>query len=96
MPDFDSNQINSSMILINVFIFASARCPDPTPPANGVVKLALPPDYGRLYDFGSTALFACDDGYKLEGSPIAKCQLYGTWSEVTPTCKKRGSLHFPV
>ena len=62
---------------------------NPTPPVSGHVKLALPPlGRGILYEVGSTALFACDDGYRLEGSAVAKCQLYGTWSAATPICNK--------
>ena len=79
-----------------MFLFASAPCSEPTPPTNGVVKLEVKPAGGRLYKIDSTALFACDDGYKLEGSPLTKCQVYGTWSPVSPTCKKRGSLHFTL
>ena len=90
MPDFDSNHFNS----LHVFVFASAPCSEPIPPANGVVKLEVNPYGGQLYEVRTTALFACDDGYKLDGSPIVECQLYGTWSPVTPTCKKTGNFHF--
>ena len=86
--DFDLNHF------LHDCIFVLAPCPEPTAPTNGVVKLTVPPIGGELYEVGSTVLFACDNEHKLDESAVAECQLYGTWSSVTPTCKI-GNFHFP-
>lgn len=38
---------------------------------------------------GGVALYSCDSGYKLEGNAQRTCGLFGVWSGVPPTCKRK-------
>lgn len=55
------------------------RCAVLTDPANGIVK------FGST-SVGSTAAYACDKGYILEGSAVRVCQQDGAWSGQEPVC----------
>ena len=36
--------------------------------------------------------FSCNQGFTLQGSRSTVCQLDGTWSSGTPTCKRTGNI----
>ncbi|ELT92042.1 hypothetical protein CAPTEDRAFT_134686, partial [Capitella teleta] len=41
------------------------------------------------FEFGSSVIFTCDDGFKLVGTPTAICNEAGEWSAATPSCAVR-------
>ncbi|ELT97757.1 hypothetical protein CAPTEDRAFT_39548, partial [Capitella teleta] len=54
-------------------------CRDPGTPTNGERR-------GSDFEFGSSVIFTCDDGFKLVGTPTAICNEAGEWSAATPSC----------
>ncbi|XP_069751827.1 inactive serine protease PAMR1 [Narcine bancroftii] len=59
-------------------------------PLNGHQRIL--PGSGQLYQgyatLGTVVQFTCDYSFVLNGSPQARCQHDGTWSEKQPACKK--------
>ena len=55
-------------------------------------QVVSPPANGAVSTGPGTALsvldFSCNQGYTLQGSQTTICQLNGTWSSGTPTCKR--------
>jgi hypothetical protein len=49
------------------------------------------PSYGRVSRYnvtvGSTAIFSCENGYRLVGNSAVICQLNSLWNGTTPTCE---------
>ncbi|XP_071482925.1 scavenger receptor cysteine-rich domain-containing protein DMBT1-like [Diadema antillarum] len=37
--------------------------------------------------FGSTCVFACDDGFQLNGPSSRECDAFGSWSQYQPVCE---------
>ena len=56
-------------------------CPDLDDPADGSVNY--------LVAVGSTAEYACNEGFELVGTNTRTCQSDGTWSGEAPTCQRR-------
>ncbi|XP_071601125.1 inactive serine protease PAMR1 isoform X1 [Heliangelus exortis] len=54
-------------------------CRTPGAPAHGIVE-------GDDFKYGAQVSFKCNAGYSLKGSPVAYCQLDGTWSAQHPGC----------
>ena len=54
-------------------------CPTPTDPANGMVV----PE-GNCE--GDTAIYTCNEGYKLDGASNTTCGSNGQWSPEEPKC----------
>ena len=66
------------MIYINLFLDSTA-CRAPPNPRNGAVR--------RIEtSSGYIALYSCDDGYLLNGSPQRTCLENGMWSGPDRTC----------
>ncbi|XP_067388000.1 LOW QUALITY PROTEIN: membrane cofactor protein-like [Emydura macquarii macquarii] len=42
--------------------------------------------FGPDYSYGNTVIFACDDGYTLNGSSTVKCEANSSWVPSLPTC----------
>ena len=57
-------------------------CPTLRKPINGAVKM-------NLSGFTRMAVFSCDFGFGLIGTPVLFCQKNGTWSGETPICKRK-------
>ncbi|XP_054709581.1 sushi, von Willebrand factor type A, EGF and pentraxin domain-containing protein 1-like [Uloborus diversus] len=55
------------------------KCDDPGPFYNGYFE-------GRSYSLGSTVIFHCFDGMKMEGSSATTCRNDGNWSNPIPKC----------
>ena len=64
-------------------------CTDLVAPENGVVEFNS--------SVGDTAVYACNDGYNLNGSYVRICLLTGAWSGNKPICEcKINYLHSMV
>ena len=57
-------------------------CGDPGTPSNGSRT-------GSVFTFGGTVRYRCNQGYKLSGSDIRKCEASGRWSGNKTECKGR-------
>ena len=55
-------------------------CPEPPIPTNGTVDVSGGLNYNKL------AVYICDSGYELQGSPVRACLANATWSGIDPTC----------
>ena len=51
-------------------------------PLNGVV------DVSGGHSYRSTALYACDTGYMVNGNLTRTCLADGTWDRAAPTCER--------
>ncbi|XP_069489360.1 C4b-binding protein alpha chain-like isoform X3 [Ambystoma mexicanum] len=67
----------------------------PTPTCSKVVTCGNPPDLvdgthtGRSpYQQRDSVTYRCNSGYTLSGPPSINCQIDGTWSGPTPTCRR--------
>ncbi|XP_053392668.1 sushi, von Willebrand factor type A, EGF and pentraxin domain-containing protein 1-like isoform X2 [Mercenaria mercenaria] len=65
------------------------KCPNPLPPANGLVSL----NNGSTR-VNSSVTFSCYPGYKLVGTVTTECILNATWQGITPSCIVQNCL-FP-
>jgi len=54
-----------------------------TTPVSGTVDIPT----GTLYE--DSATYTCDNGFKLSGVAVRKCQGDGSWSSVDPTCERK-------
>ena len=57
-------------------------CGDPGTPSNGSRT-------GRVFTFGGTVRYRCNQGYKLSGSVNRTCGTSGRWSGNKAVCKGR-------
>ena len=65
----------------------SVRCPPLDHPERGQVTI----DADRTP--GSEAMYSCDGGFNLLGSPTRVCLTNGTWSNMPPTCSSSMSFN---
>lgn len=71
-------------ILILLILFAVRKCDKPYLPSGTVT-----PDY-TIYGVGKQITFACNTGFKLEGSTTSQCVSSGSqiiWSLAAPVCR---------
>ena len=71
----------------NIYELALIDCGPLTSPANGVVSYPAT-------TYTETATYSCDTGYYVNGVTTRTCQANSTWSEVEPTCEKKGRKWF--
>lgn len=73
--------LSGQNVLILVLYFSVVKCLEPDV-KNGKKQSGFGPDYS----YGNTVIFACDDGYTLNGSSIVKCEANNSWVPSLPTC----------
>ena len=57
-------------------------CSSLTSPSNGEVSLTTT-------TFESVAMYTCEEGYLLMGSPMRECQADGNWTQQDPLCESK-------
>lgn len=60
------------------------QCPDPGVPLNGR-------RIGNDFSAGLLTVFACNNGFQIQGEQILACLDIGVWSNDTPTCVQNDS-----
>ena len=72
-----------------IFVLA-ARCPTLDPPESGNVSVTG-------HSIGDTAIYSCNDGYDLVGTPERTCERVADdragWSGMAPFCQRRFLLY---
>ena len=61
-----------------------APCPDPAL-ANWTI-MSIPPPYKGRYLLHYAAIYTCDDGFNITGSPVSLCMADQTWKQAPATC----------
>ena len=61
-------------------LFTAVECGEPENLDNGSV------DTSNGTQYPATAVYACNEGYELEGNNKVTCQEDGTWSDGAPNC----------
>ncbi|XP_064384964.1 uncharacterized protein LOC135333878 isoform X2 [Halichondria panicea] len=69
-------------------------CSSLSPIANGLITYGS--DTTDPFDFGTTATYACNDGFRLGGNAVRTCVGSGSWDGTEPECLADVCLDLPV
>lgn len=75
------DSISSNSIFKATVNYSIAACPIPEQPLHGKMNLTR---VGA--DYSNAAVYACTNGYRLNGSALRRCNATGQWEGEPPTC----------
>ena len=63
---------------------------------NGMIVYS--PDFSEPFNYGTFAIFSCNDGFQLDGSNLRTCMgddsvTIGSWGDPSPTCVGEWLVH---
>jgi hypothetical protein len=74
-------KLKRKLHLIYFYFFLDVDCRNPPPIVNGIVTLSTNATY-----YGATALYECNENFKLDGVSRRLCSEDGSWGHESPLC----------
>ena len=77
-------------LVYSVFVIIAILCQELSPIFNGDIEYNGDVDGVAPFNFSTTAMYTCDEGYALVGDSERNCTgsgVNGTWDGFTPTCE---------